>query len=149
VGKGQIDNAARMLGVNLVALEARNAEELDAALRALPHSAADGVHVSGDSLLYINKAKVAQAVRNAKIPGVFPWREYHDDEVLMSYGPNLTEVMRRVPMYIDRIVKGSKPADIPVEQISIYELIINLRIARELGLAVPQSVLLLADEVIR
>jgi putative ABC transport system substrate-binding protein len=67
----------------------------------------------------------------------------------MSYGPNLTEVMRRVPRYIDRILKGSKPADTPIEQISICELVLNLRIARELGLEVPQSLMLLADEVIR
>ena len=141
--------AAQTLRVKLMILDARNADELDTALRALVKSGADGVVVTGDFLFLANKAKVAEAVRKAKLPAMFPVKEYHDHGVLMSYGPNLTEAMRRAAVYVDKILKGANPSDLPIEQISKFELIIDLRAARALKLKVPHALLLRADEVIQ
>ena len=141
--------AGEALRMQVVAVDARNAAELDAALRRLQHRAHDGFMVSSDLLFLTNRAKVAAAVAKAKLPGIFPWRDYHDVGVLMSYGASTREMGRRAAAYVDKILKGAKPADLPVEQSSKYELVIDLRVARELGLKVPQGLLLRADEVIR
>jgi putative ABC transport system substrate-binding protein len=141
--------AAQTLRVKLIILDARNADELDAALRAIPKSGADGAVVAGDFLFVANKAKVAEAVRKAKLPAMFPVKEYHDNGALMSYGPNLTEAMRRAAVYVDKILNGANPSDLPIEQISQFELIIDLRVARALKLKVPDALLLRADEVIQ
>jgi putative ABC transport system substrate-binding protein len=141
------ESAARTLGVKLVKLDARNDAELDAALHTMP--AVDGVLVTGDSLFLANRAKLAGALRKAKLPAIFPTKEYQGDGVLMSYGPSLREAGRKMALYVDKILKGAKPADLPIEQISNYELVIDLRAARELSLKVPQDLLLSADEVIR
>ena len=135
--------------MQVVAVDARNAAELDAALRRLQHRAHDGFMVSSDLLFLTNRAKVAAAVAKAKLPGIFPWRDYHDVGVLMSYGASTREMGRRAAAYVDKILKGAKPADLPVEQSSKYELVIDLRVARELGLKVPEILLQRADEVIR
>jgi putative ABC transport system substrate-binding protein len=88
-------------------------------------------------------------VARTKLPGIFPWRDYHDAGVLMSYGANIKEMGRQAAAYVDKILKGAKPADLPIAQSSKYDLVINLRVARQLGLKVPQELLLRADEVIR
>ena len=80
---------------------------------------------------------------------IFPWRDYHDEEVVASYSPSLTEAMRRAATYVDAILKGTKPGEIPIEQLSKYELTIDLRVARGMGIQVPDDLLLRADKVIR
>ena len=141
--------AGEALRMQIVAVYARNAKELDAALRGLQHHASDGIMVSSDVLFLGNRAKVAAAVARARLPGIFPWRDYHDVKVLMSYGASSKEMGRQAAGYVDKILKGAKPADLPIEQSSKYELVIDLRVARELGLKVPQELLFRADEVIR
>ena len=141
--------AASSLGVELVTLDARNEGELDAVLRALRRGAADGVIVSGDALFRSKKSKVIEGIRKSRLPAIFPYPDYRDDGVLMCYGPNMRDVGRKVAVYVDRILKGANPGDLPIEQINKYELIINLRVARELKLDVPNDLLLRADEVIR
>ena len=148
-GKGGLNNAAKTLDLELISLGARTPEELNGALSALSGSGADGAVVSGDSLMYANMAQVTEAIRKARIPAVFPWREYHDHGALVTYGPDLIEALRRVSAYIDRILRGSKPGETAIEQIATYELVVNLTVAHAMGLIVPQSVLLRADEVIR
>ena len=145
----ETEKAADRLGVKLVTLGAGNASELDAALRAIPRSAADAFLVSGDAFLLANRAQITQAARKAGLPAMYPWREYHEDGALMSYGPDLKDAMRHAAAYVDKILKGSKPADLPIEQVSRYELIIDLREAHAMGIEVPQDLLLRADEVIR
>ena len=145
----EAQKAARTLSVKLETLGVRNADEIDAALRAMPRGAADGVVVSPDLLFVQNKNKIAQAVRKAKLVAIFPYKENHDDGVLMSYGANVTEGARKVAVYVDRVLKGAKPSELPIEQMSKYELIIDLRVARAMGIEVPQDLLLRADEVIR
>jgi putative ABC transport system substrate-binding protein len=137
-GLQQLDaaqKAARTLGLQLITLDAHNEGELDTALRAL--------------LFYANKTKITQAIRKAGVAATFPYRDYHDGGALMSYGPSTKELARKMAVYVDKILKGARPGDLPIEQISVYELIVDLRVARELGLKVPQDLLMRADEVIR
>jgi putative tryptophan/tyrosine transport system substrate-binding protein len=141
--------AGEALRMQIVAVDARNAAELDVALRRLQHRASDGFMVSSDVLFLGNRAKVAAAVARAKLPGMFPGRDYHDAGVLMSYGASTKEMGRQAAGYADKILKGAKPANLPIEQSSNYDLVIDLRVARELGLKVPQELLFRADEVIR
>ena len=144
-----LQKAAPMLGVQLVTLDARNESEFGMVLGALRRGEVQGVIVSNDGVFRSNKSKLAQAIRKARLPAIFSYRAYLEDGMLMSYGPNLKEAGRKMATYVDRILKGAKPGDLPIEQMSEYELIINLRVARELGLKVPQDLLLRADEVIQ
>ena len=98
----EAQKAARTLSVKLETLGVRNGDEIDAALRALPRGAADGVIVSPDLLFVQNKNKIAQGVRKAKLVAIFPYKENHDDGVLMSYGANVTEGARKVAVYATR-----------------------------------------------
>jgi putative ABC transport system substrate-binding protein len=141
--------AGEALQIQIIAVNARNVAELDAVLRGLQHRDTDAFMVTSDVLFLGNRAKVAAAVAKARLPGIFPWRDYHDAGVLMSYGSSTKEMGRQAAGYVDRILKGAKPADLPIEQSSKYDLVINLRLAREMGLSVPQSLLARADEVIR
>ena len=145
----EVQKAVRALGVQLITLEARNAAELDTALQSLSRSGADSLLVTADVMLQANKSKIARAVRQARLPTMVPYRNYLDAGILMSYGPNLKDLTLRVAGYVDKILKGAKPADLPIEQVSNYELIIDQRVARELGIKVPQELLYRADEVIR
>ena len=145
----EAQRAARILDLELVTLDARNAGELDVALHAMPRSTADGLVVSPDLLFLTNKTKIAQAVRKTKLAAIFPYKAYHDDAVLMSYGGNVQEAARKLAACVDKILKGAKPAELPIEQMSSYELIIDLRVAHAMGIHVPQDLLLRADEVIR
>jgi len=141
--------AATTLGVEIKALDAGGARGLDSALNSIRHSEADAMLVAADLLFLSNREKVARAVREARLPAMFPWREYHTAGVLMSYSPSMTWVGRQVAAYVDRILKGANPAELPIEQVSRYELIIDLRIAQSLKLKIPQEMLLQANEIIR
>ncbi len=145
----EAQKAARQLRLHLETFDARGPNDLDAALRALQRSAPHAILVASDLGLLTERAKITSAIRKARIPAVFPWKEYHEDGALMSYGPDLKDTLRLTASYVARILKGAKPADLPVEQVSQFELIIDLRVARELKLEVPQSLLLRANEVIR
>jgi len=140
---------ARTLGLELMVLDARNATELDAALARIPQSGAGGVVVSAELLFLANRARIARALRETRLPAIFPATEYHDAGVFMSYGPSLKQAMRRVAVYVDKILKGAKPRDLPIEQVAKVELGIDLRVARAQSLEIPEELLLRADEVIR
>ena len=142
-------NAAQKLGVQVITLEASNEQELNVAMSNLQRFTADGLTVSPETFFLANKAKIAGAVAKAKLPAIFPWRDFHDANVLMSYGGNPKEFGRHAAAYVDKILKGAKPDELPIEQISKYELVIDLRVARKLGIKVPQDMLLRADEVIQ
>jgi putative ABC transport system substrate-binding protein len=141
--------AARTLGIQVNLLSARNADELDAVLRAVNSSETDALIVASDVLFEINKDKIGEVVRTAKLPTLVPTKDYWGEGVLMSYGTSLKEMGRRVAAYVARILRGAKPGDLPIEQSSKFDLIIDLRIARELGVKVPQELLFRADEVLR
>jgi len=141
--------AAQKLRIRIVMLDATNEPELGAALRGIQRSTAGAFMASPETFFLANKAKLAAAVAKAKLPAIFPWRDYHEAGVLMSYGANLKQMGHQAAAYVDRILKGAKPADLPIEQGSKFELVIDLRVARELGLKVPPDVLFRADEVIQ
>jgi putative ABC transport system substrate-binding protein len=141
--------AAQTLGLELVQLNARNDAEVDDVVRALSRSTLDGVLLTGDLLLFANRAKLAGAIREAGLPASFPSREWHGDDVLLSYAPSISAAGRKMAVYVDQILRGARPADLPIEQLSTYELVIDLRVARAMGLDVPEDLLLRADEVIR
>jgi putative ABC transport system substrate-binding protein len=141
--------AARTLGVRLQTLDARNGRELDALLQTLGKNPPEAILVGGDSLYLANKGKVAAVVRKARIPAIFPYDGYHENGALMSYGPSMREAGRLAAVYVDKILKGANPSELPIQQISRFELIIDLRLAREQGIKVPQDLLYRADKVIR
>ena len=141
--------AAKTLNIRLQTYKARTAGELETVLRTMPWASTDGVLAGGDHVIYEQGASIAQAVRKARVPAVFPWRGFHEYGVLMSYGPDPNELMRRGAYYVDKILKGAKPSDLPIEQVSKVDLVISLRVAREMGIKVPQELLYRADEVIR
>ena len=145
----EVEIAARTLGVRIQTRDARNAGELDAVLQTLSKNPPEAVLVGGDLLYLANKGKVAAAVRKARIPAMFPSDDYHELGALMSYGPRVREPGRLAAGYVEKILKGAKPSELPIQQISRFELIIDLRLAREQGIKVPQEMLFRADKVIQ
>jgi len=141
--------AASRMGLQLHRLDARHSDEIDAALRVMQTSKVDAVMIGGDLVFVTALDRIANAVRSARLPAVFPWKEFHRHGVLMSYGPSMNEVGRAAAKYVDKILKGAHPSELPIEQISKYYLVIDLRVARQTGIDVPQNLLFRADEVIR
>jgi putative ABC transport system substrate-binding protein len=143
--------AARALGIQLHVVELRRADELATAFAAMSQEHTDALLVIDDGqLLNRQRARVvADLAAQHRLPAMYSWREYVDAGLLMSYGPSQRDMQRRVATYVDKILKGAKPADLPVEQPTKFELIINLKTAQALDLTIPPSILLQADEVIR
>jgi putative ABC transport system substrate-binding protein len=145
----ETEMATRTLGIQLQTLDARNTRELDAVLRSLDKNPPEAILVGGDLLYLAHKEKVAAAVRKSRVPAIFTSDGYHEHGALMSYGPSLREAGRLAAVYVDKILTGASPSELPIQQISRYELIIDLRLARELGIDVPRELLVRADKVIR
>src|SRR5258708_2653367 len=145
----EAQKAARALGLKLTLVDVRNADELSAALQVIRDRPADGYLISGDGVLFAHRNSIAHAVTEKKRPTIFPWSEYHENGALMSYGPSMREAARLVAGYVDKILKGANPSELPIQQISRFELIIDKRLARELGIDVPRELLARADKVIK
>jgi putative ABC transport system substrate-binding protein len=141
--------AAKTLNIQLDVHNTPSAAELESTLQAMKWDSIDGLMAAGDTVVSSQGGKIAAAVRKARVPAVFPWREFHRYGVLMSYGTDPAEIMGRGAWYVDKILKGAKPEDLPVEEVSRMELIIDLRVARETGIQIPQELLYRADEVKR
>jgi len=139
-------DAARRLGLKLVLLDTRNAAEIDAAFRAIAVSRPDGILLAADFVFVEHRAKIEKGVRAARLPAMSPTKEIG---LVISYGPDVRDAIRRTALYLDKILRGAKPADLPVEQISEYKLVIDMRLAHAMGLKVPQALLARADEIIR
>jgi putative ABC transport system substrate-binding protein len=141
--------AARKLGVRLKPLEARNPDDLDNAFAAMTKERPSGLIVLVDTMLVGHRARLADLAAKSRIPAIYGLRDHVEAGGLMAYSANLTEMYRRAATYVDRILKGSKPADLPVEQPTKFEFVINLKTAKALGLTFPQSILTRADEIIQ
>jgi putative ABC transport system substrate-binding protein len=141
--------AARTLGVQLRVLGARSPNDLDAAFTAITRERADALLVLADPFFRTHRARIADFAAKSRLPSVSGEREHTEVGCLMSYGPSRLDIFRRAATYVDKILKGAKPADLPVEQPTKFELIINLKTAKALGLTIPQSILTRADEVIQ
>jgi putative ABC transport system substrate-binding protein len=139
---------ARILGVNVSTLEVRRGADFDPILQALAQRRPDGLLTFTDPLTFDNRKKVAAFALANRLPAICEFREMAAAGCLVSYGPTLDEFAQVVGRQMDRILRGAKVADLPVEQATRYELTVNLKTARALGIAMPQSVLVRADHVI-
>ena len=144
----ELNGAARSLGVQLLPLNVRSSGDLDAAFAALMKERAQALLVVLDSLFVHNRARLGELALKHRLPSMHSARESVEAGGLMSYGPSLTDGTRRAAVYADKILKGAKPADLPVEQPTRFELVINLKTAKALGITIPKVVMLRADEVI-
>jgi ABC-type uncharacterized transport system substrate-binding protein len=144
---GEAQAAARTLGLEVAVVEIRRAEDIGPAFEALK-GRADALYVCADALVVSNRMRINTFALSARLPTVHFSRDLVEAGGLMSYGTNAPDLFRRAADYVDKILRGAKPADIPVEQPTKFDLVINLTTARVLGLDVPPSVLARADEVI-
>lgn len=142
------ESAAAALGLSLVYFEVRGAGQLPEALAAIEKSRSDAVVMFPVQAIMLNSERIAAwSIRN-RIPAISGWAQFAEGGNLMSYGPNIRAATRRLAVFVDRILKGAKPADLPVELPTRVELIVNMKAALALGIKVPQSVLLRADRVV-
>jgi putative tryptophan/tyrosine transport system substrate-binding protein len=141
--------AASPLGVQLISLKARDAAGIDAAFTTAARQRAGGLIPVSSPVFAAQKGQLVALAARHRLPVMYEHRDFVDSGGLMSYGPNLDDVYRRAVSYVDKILKGAKPADLPVEQPTKFELVINLKTAKALGLTIPQSLLIRADEVIQ
>ena len=141
--------AARALGMRLQFVEARGTADFDRAFSDMTTARAGALTVLPSSMFNTERRRLADLAAKSRLPAVYQLREYVDAGGLMAYGANLADLNRRAAAYVDKILKGAKPADLPVEQATKFELVINLKTAKALGITIPQSVLLRADEVIQ
>jgi putative ABC transport system substrate-binding protein len=146
--KNETQEAARTLGLELVLLQASTEREIDDSFMTLTQQHAATLFVAGDAFLGGHAEQIAKLAVHNGIPTSFGLREQAAAGGLMSYGASITEAVRQAGNYVGRILKGEKPADLPVQQPTKFEFVINLKTAKALGLTIPQSMLLLADEVI-
>jgi putative tryptophan/tyrosine transport system substrate-binding protein len=139
---------APRVGLTLQSAELRDPKDIDAALAAIIRDRAEGMIVDSDVNVWLHEARIVEFAAANRLPLVSSYRGYADAGGLMTYGPSLDDLWRLVATYVDKILKGANPADLPVEQPTRYELVVNLKTAKELGLTIPQSILAVADEVI-
>ncbi len=147
--EGAVERVARKLGASFQSVKVRGRNELEAAFTAMRRERAEGVVVATDPLFLGPRNEVVLLAANNRLPAMYGLREFAEAGGLMSYGPNIAYQFRRAALYVDKILKGAKPGDLPVEQPTKFELVINLKTAKALGLTIPQSLLLRADEVIQ
>ncbi|PYN74329.1 MAG: ABC transporter substrate-binding protein [Candidatus Rokuibacteriota bacterium] len=144
----EIPPTARALGLQIQILEVSEPGQLEGAIEAAVRERADALHVLGDPIFHSPPHRLPELAAKARLPAIYIIADLVRAGGLMSYGPDFTELFRRLASYVDRILRGAKPADLPVEQPTKFELVINLKTAKALGLTIPPSVLGRADQVI-
>jgi putative ABC transport system substrate-binding protein len=148
VAVADIEKAGRALGLELQFVQAGNAAEIDLAFAAMARERVTALFVAPESQFVLHRARLAELAAKHRLPSMHGVRENVDAGGLLSYGPSLSAQSRRAAAYVDKILKGAKPGELPIEQPTTFELVINQKTAKALGLVIPQSVLLRADEVI-
>ena len=143
----EVQAAARTFGLDVTISEMRQTADVNSTFELL-ESRADALYVVADPLVSTNRILIGTLALRARLPMMCPYREFVEAGCLMSYGPNLPDLYRRAAEFADKILRGAKPADIPVEQPTKFELVVNLKSAKTLGLTFPGTVLSRADEVI-
>jgi putative tryptophan/tyrosine transport system substrate-binding protein len=144
---GNVEAAARTLSLEIAPLEIRRAEDIAPAFEALK-APADALYVVQDGFVTANRTRIITLTLSARLPTIFETREHVQAGALMSYGPSFSDLFRRAAEYVDKILRGEKPADIPIEQPIKFEFVLNLKTAKALGLIIPPSLLARADVVI-
>jgi putative ABC transport system substrate-binding protein len=144
-----VQKAARTKGLQLHVLKAGSESEIDTAFASLVQLHAGALVVAADPFLSSRREQIVALASRRAVPSIYAWREFADSGGLISYGPSLTSAFRLVGAYAGKVLKGAKPADLPVQQPTTFELVINLKTAKALGLTVPRQLLARADEVIQ
>jgi putative ABC transport system substrate-binding protein len=145
----EVELAARAFGVQLQYLDVLATKDIEPAFRAAAKGRADALLVLTSPVFVLQRTQIADLAVKSRLPAIYDRREFVDDGGLMCYGTNFADLSRRAATYVDKILKGAKPADLPVEQPTRFELVINLKTAKALSLTIPQSVLIRADHVIQ
>src|SRR3954452_15301276 len=145
----EVQEAARAKGLQLHVLKASTESEIDIAFASLVQLHADALVVAADPFLSSRREQIVALAPRHSVPSIYAWREFAASGGLISYGASLTSAFRLVGTYAGKVLKGTKPADLPIQQPTTFELVINLKTAEALGLTVPQSMLIRADEVIQ
>ena len=143
----QVETAARAMGLRLQQLEARGSEEFDGAFTAMARERAEVLLVAGGSTFLVHRARLSELALKARLPTMFSFRESVQAGGLMAYAVNMADFVGHAAVYVDKILKGAKPADLPVERPTKFELVINLKTAKALGLTIPPALLQRADEI--
>jgi putative ABC transport system substrate-binding protein len=141
--------AAKNLAVQLQSEEVRDPGGIDGAFASMSAGRVDGLVVVVDPLTVRYRGRIAELAAKNRLPSMYGFREFADAGGLMTYGANVADLCRRAAAYVDKILKGAKPADLPVEQPTTFEFVINMKTAKTLGLTIPQSILVRADEIIQ
>jgi putative ABC transport system substrate-binding protein len=144
-----MEDASRSLGVRLLVRQVQDQKELAKAFSKMTRDRAHALAVMNDPLFLAQREEIVALAAKSHLPAVYEFREFADAGGLMSYGASIAEMYRHAASYVDKILKGAKPADLPVEQPTKFELVVNLKTAKALGLTIPQSVLVRADEMIQ
>lgn len=144
----ELQRPARQLGVRLHSLEARSRSEIDNAFKDATRARVGALAIMPDPVFVTNLRRIADLAAKNRLPSISHLREFADSGGLAAYGPDRSDLFRRAASYVDKILKGAKPGDLPIEQPTKFELVINLKTAKALGVAIPQAVLLRADRVI-
>ncbi len=145
----ETESAARSLRLQLQSVEVNRTDDFDRAFAALTTGRAQALTVAAFSLVFMNRSQIASLTQKNRLPSMFGLREFADAGGLMAYGPNLADGWRRAAAYVDKILKGARPGELPVEQPTKFELVINLKTAKALGLTIPPSLLRRAEHVIQ
>jgi ABC-type uncharacterized transport system substrate-binding protein len=143
-----VRETASALEITFTLHEARTARELESALAEIPKARPDMIVVINDPFMFTFRRSITDAAADASLPAIYGYREYVDDGGLISYGASITQTYRRAADYVEKILKGANPGDLPIESPTKFELVINLKTAKALGLEVPPTLLARADEVI-
>jgi putative ABC transport system substrate-binding protein len=143
-----IRSTASSMGVTIVHVTARSADEISGALTKLAQEKAGAVIVTADPVFNVHTHRIAESVARLRLPSISGYLPFAEDGGMMSYGPDFSENFRRAATYVDKILKGANPGDLPIEQVTRVSLMVNLKTAQLLGVTVPQSLLLRADRVI-
>jgi putative ABC transport system substrate-binding protein len=145
----EIRAAAPSFGLTMQSMDASGADAIEHAFNAMSKERVGGVIVCGDRMLSTHRARIYELAAKARIPTMYANRRFVDSGGLMSYGTNLAEVYQRIALYVDKILKGARPGDLPLEQPTKFEIAINLNAAKAIGLAVPRSLLLRAEHIVQ
>ena len=145
----KIESVASSLSVQIQFLDVRKPEEIATAFSAAVRGKAEALTLGSHAIFVLNRSKIVELARKCRLPALYNRSEFVEAGGLMSYGPDHTDLYRRAAIYVDKILKGAKPADLPVEQPTKFELVVNLKTAKEIGVTIPTEVLMWADRVIK